>query len=524
MKIKTFFAPGRLGDLLSIVIGILLTFAFAPCQFYLLAILLPALLFALWQNVTPTQAFKRGWLFGLGFFGAGVYWVYISIHTFGNASALLAGFFTVGLVAILGLFPALTGYLLRRYFSYPKKALERARNNSPSFEPTRSQIFYAFPALWVFFEWVRSWICTGFPWLLLGNSQIQSPLKGYAPIVGVYGLSLLVILNSALLIQIYCDLKQKNVKKGLYYFLTLIVIWSVGAYLNTISWTHPFGKPIKVSLVQGNISQDVKWSPENVLSTLRTYQQLTKPHWNSQIVIWPESAITLPMEEAKDFLNEIDLIAKNHQTTFITGIPIQISNTQSYYNALITAGMGKGIYLKRRLVPFGEYTPLQEWFNPFLNLLKIPMSNFVSAKNKPDPLIANNIKIAAFICYEIAYPEMVLSRDNHINLLLTVSNDAWFGRSIAQAQHLEIARMRAAENGRPVLFVSNNGITAIIRANGKIQSMAPPYVAYVLTDTVQPVQGKTPFQSLGMDPILFMIVILLLIAIREQRILKRMNL
>ncbi len=506
MKINTLFAKGYSGNILSIVAGILITFAFAPCQLYFLAILMPAILFLLWQNVSPEEAFKRGWLFGLGMFGAGVYWVFISIHTFGDASIFLAGLITIAFIAILAIFPGLSGYLLNRFF--PKNG--------------RSRIFFAFPAIWVLLEWVRSWIFTGFPWLFLGYSQMNSPLKGYAPLVGVYGVSLLILFSSGLLIQTGIHLKQKNVKKAAYYFFVLLVIWAAGACLTLKTWTRPFGNPVKVSLVQGNIPQQMKWSADYVQSTLDTYTKLTEPHWDSNIIIWPESAITIPLQNAEDFLNGMDATAKAHQTTFITGVPVHVPDTQSYYNAIITLGTDKSYYLKRRLVPFGEYTPFYEWLGKLLDILKIPMSDFIPATEKSAPLVANNIKIAAFICYEIAFPEMaLLERNDSINLFLTVSNDAWFGRSIAQAQHLEMAQMRAAENGRPVLFVSNNGITAIINAQGNIKIAAPPYVPYVLTDTVQPVEGKTPWQMLGMDPVLFLMVMLILFAIREQRMMKK---
>ncbi|HSW69675.1 MAG TPA: apolipoprotein N-acyltransferase [Gammaproteobacteria bacterium] len=499
MKFNNFFAAGIKGDFLAIAAGILLTFAFAPLRLYPLAVILPAILYALWQNVTPARAFLRGWLFGLGFFGAGIYWVFISIHTFGNASCFLAGFFTVGLIAILSLFPGLTGFLLNRYFPYPDY----------------SRIFYAFPTIWVFLEWVRSWIFTGFPWLLLGYSQITSPLKGFAPIIGVYGLSLLVLFSSCLLIQIYIFITQKNYRNSILYLLILILLWGAGAYLNTISWTQALGKPVTVSLVQGNIAQEMKWSPDHLQSTLDTYQKLTGPHWNSKIIIWPESAIPIPMQNAVDFLASMDNIAKKNHAAFITGIPVHLADGKGYYNAVITLGNGKGYYLKHRLVPFGEYTPFHPWLDKFLDVLNIPMSDFVAATDPPLPLIANGVKIGTFICYEIAFPEMVAASDS--NIFLTVSNDAWFGHSIAQAQHLEMAQMRAAENGRPVLFVSNNGTTAVINPDGKIKSEAPPYVPYVLTDTVQPMQGQTHWQKQRMDPVLFTIILFILFAIRDQR-------
>lgn len=501
MKFKAFFAGGIKGDLLALISGALLTFAFAPLQWYLLAILAPAVLFQLWETVTTARAFLRGWLFGLGLFGTGVYWVFISIHTYGNASAFLAGIFTVGLIAILALFPALTGYFLNRYFPYPD----------------RSRLFYAFPALWVLLEWFRSWVFTGFPWLLLGNTQIHSPLRGYAALVGVYGLSLLVLISSGLLIQIVTQARAKQWKKIALYCSLFLSIWIGGAVLTLFKWTTPFGKPITVSLVQGNIPQEMKWSPESIQPTLNTYRKLTEAHWTSSLIVWPESAIPIPLQNADDFIRALDTAAKKQNVALITGIPVRISDTQNYYNAVIALGKGTGYYFKHRLVPFGEYTPFSHWFSKLLTMLDIPMSDFIAATDHPVPLLINDqLRIASFICYEIAFPGRVASADIRTNILLTVSNDAWFGRSIAQAQHLEIAQMRALEMGRPVLFVSNNGITAIIDAQGKIKAAAPPYETVVLTDTVQPMQGKTPWQTSRMDGVLIFVILLMVFAIRDQ--------
>lgn len=501
MNIKKLFTAGTPGNILALITGALMTLAFAPFHLYPLAIILPAILFGLWHALTPRQAFWRGFLFGLGMFGTGIYWVFISIHEFGDVSILLSSIVTFGLIAILALFPAFTGQFVTRF----------SRTN-------RMMALYIFPTIWVLIEWVRSWIFTGFPWLTLGYSQTHSPLNGYAAIVGVFGISFLVLFSGCLLIQLGVTLKQKNYRNCLSALVMLIVIWSLGAYLNTKSWVTPYGKPVTVSLVQGNIPQEIKWSPDSIIPTLTTYRKLTEPHWNSNIIVWPESAIPIPLQAADEFIHGLDLAAKQHHTSFITGVPVNIPNTQNYYNAVIVVGNGSGYYLKHRLVPFGEYTPMRAWLNKLLDFMHLPMSDFVPATEVSKPLIvADNVKMAAFICYEIAFPEMVLFRDPNINMLLTVSNDAWFGKSIAQAQHLQMAQMRALELRRPILFVSNNGLTAVVDFRGKISAIAPPYVPYVLTGTVQPTQGLTPWQKAGMDPVLFMLVLLLFIAIREER-------
>lgn len=501
MRFKTIFAPGLIGDLLAIVAGALLTLSFAPFRIYPLAILSTALLLALWLPVSKARAFFRGWAFGLGLFGSGVYWVFISIHTYGHTSLFFAGGITAGFVAILALFPAFSGYFLNRFFPL--------RNTT--------KLLCAFPAIWVLIEWIRSWVFTGFPWLTIGYSQINSPLRGYASILSVYGVSLAVMLSAGLIINGILNAKKGHFKSFYLSVAGLILLWASGEYLSHVPWTNKKGSPVKVSLVQGSIPQEVKWSYDTIQPTLDSYAALSEPHWGSQMVIWPESAIPVAMHNALDFLNEMDEKAKKHHASFITGIPIKLSN-DSYYNAVIALGEGQGSYLKQRLVPFGEYIPASKMLNRLLDILNVPMSNFVPGHRKhSQPLQASGLNISTFICYEIAFPEQVLSKDDTINLILTVSNDAWFGKSIAQAQHLEMAQMRALEMRRPVLFVSNDGITAVIKPNGVVQSIIPPHIPGVLTDTVQAMQGKTPWQRGGMDPLLILLFALILVAFKGRK-------
>jgi apolipoprotein N-acyltransferase len=313
-------------------------------------------------------------------------------------------------------------------------------------------------------------------------------------------------LCAGLLVNIALLVRHNKTRAAIYNVLAFVAIWLIGGALSFITWTTPFEKPIQVSLVQGNIPQEVKWSPDNLRPTLDRYESLTTPHLDSNIIIWPEGAIPIPKQYAESYLEKIDGIAKEHHTTFITGIPIKQTDGPSYYNGLITLGDGSGLYLKRRLVPFGEFTPLANILHKLLTSLDIPMSDFVPGYSNTGPIIANHVKISAFICYEIAFPEQVNTTYKDINMLLTVSNDAWFGHSVAQAQHLQMGRMRSLEMGRPQLFVSNDGITAIIDANGKILKSLPPFEAAVLTDTVQPREGRTPWQRGGICPLLLIII------------------
>lgn len=498
---KLSFKNSLIGSGLALLGGVLLTFAFAPFSIYPLAVISPALLLFLILDRTPKEALLRGWLYGVGLFGSGVYWVFISIHTFGDTSVFLATFITCIFIALLAFYPGFTCYLFNRYFPQDNKC----------------KLIFAFPAVWVIIEWVRNWLFTGFPWLMLGTSQVNSPLKGYAPILSVYGISLILVVCSGLLVDGLLQLKQKNYKNVFANAAIFVMLWIGGFILTFIPWTKSVDDPIQVSLIQGNIPQNIHWSYDDLIPTLKLYEQETREHWNSKIIIWPESAIPVPLQDATDYVDFMSDEAKKYGATIITGIPIKHKSKDAYYNAVIAIGNDTGFYLKRRLVPFGEYTPFPKVFTKILDYFNIPMSQITPGLDIPKPILAHGLKIATFVCYEIAFPEQVLNADGDTDLLLTVNNDVWFGQSIALAQHLQMGQMRALELGRPLLFVSNTGITAIVKPDGKIQSEAPPDQVYVLTDTVKTVSGKTPWQRYGMDPLCILIVIFLFYAITSQR-------
>lgn len=490
-------------DFLALISGCFLTLAFAPFNLFPLAFLCPAILLYTWFDVSPLRAFFRGWLFGFGLFSTGVYWIFISIHTYGNANIFLSVLISILLFMVLAFFPAATGYFLNRYF--PKT--------------NTAKILFAFPVIWVFFEWVRSWIFSGFTWLTLGYSQLATPLRGYAVSLSVLGVSLSILITIGLCYEIFFEYKKHQRKKLIRHVLALIFLWGMGIFLSHYTWTQPSGQPIKVSLIQGNIPQEIKWSPDALEPTLDKYKQLTDAHLDSQLIIWPEGAIPLPMQYALDYIETMTDEVKAHNAAILTGIPVKAD--KGYYNAIIAFGSNvEGAYAKRRLVPFGEYTPNFKLFNYIMGSLDIPMADFVVGPSLHPPIKAFGTKIDSFICYEITFPEQVRNIDPGIGIILTINNDAWFGKSIASAQHFQMGQMRAVENGRPVIFVSNTGITGIIKPNGQIQSSAPPFEEYVLTDTVQPYTGLTPWGRLGMDPLLLILFWMLIKAILLK---KRIN-
>lgn len=493
-------STGVAGDGLSFMAGALLTLAFAPFSVIPLAFLSPAMLLGLWLSVSVKQAFWRGFLFGVGFFGTGVYWVYNSIHTYGDVSVAIASFITLGFVLILALFPASQGWLLTRFF--PKNNIFK--------------LLFAFPASWVLFEWLRSWILTGFPWLFLGYSQIHTPLKGYAPLLSVYGVTLVMTMTSAMIVMTCMHWQQRATLKRPW--MLILLLWVMGGILCFIPWTKPNSTPVKVSLVQGNIPQSLKWSDSELQTTLDRYENMTTPHWDSRIIVWPESAIPVPLHESLDYIQKMADAAKDHHTTLVLGIPIKAIDKDGYYNAVVATGAGEGVYLKRRLVPFGEFIPFKPLVKRIMDHLNIPMSDMITEPHPPETLNAAGLKIFALICYEVAYPELALNRSPDIGLLMTISNDGWFDHSIAQAQHLQIAQMRAIEMRRPLLFVGNTGMTAIINAFGNIQSSIPPFESEVLTDNVIPRTGRTLWQITAMDPILVLSLLMFGLAVKMRRI------
>lgn len=483
----------------ALLLGVALMFAFAPFEVFPLAILAPAGLLALLLSATPKRAFWLGYAFGVGLFSTGLYWIFISVHYMADIPSALAVLITAALAAFLALYPALTCYLLNRYFPV---------NNT-------AKLVCAFPAIWVLLEWVRSWLFTGFTWFFIGYSQTNSPLKGYAPILSVYGVSLAILLSAGFIVNAVIKYKQHQYKSTYLNIFTCLSIWILGALLCLIPWTQPIGKPLAVHLVQGNIPQTLKWSPDHLQLSFERYASLTEPLWGKDnIIIWPEAAIPMSLQDAADFINDMDSKALATKSHLITGIPVHNPGGRGYYNGIVTLGADKNTYLKRLLVPFGEYIPLQQLLARLLTFFDIPIFDTLAGNLGQKPLVIGSVKILASICFEITFPQLMRTTDNSVGLLLTLTNDAWFGKSTAQAQHLQMAKMRALELGRPVIFASNDGITAIIDSHGIVTAAAKPHEVSVLSTTVQPMTGITPWMQNSTNPILLILIVLLIRAIR----------
>jgi len=500
--------PSKWCYLLAPFAGLLAPFALAPYDLWPLSIVSLSLLLACLQQAKPKRALLIGWLYGLGLYGAGASWVYHSIHDYGHAPAVLATTLTALFVATLSLaFTASFGYAFVRLF----------RSN-------RWGNLLGFPALWVLFEWSRSWFLTGFPWLFSGYAHTDTALAQWAPVLGVYGVSFMVALSaSAFYLLVAASKGNKFNRASALYIALALTPWLVAVLLAQINWTQPQGQAISVTLVQPNISQDLKWQPEQRSKTLNQLYLQTRLNLSSDIIIWPENAVPLFHHRASPFLDDISELVKSSGATVITGIPywqLNDDDTETYHNSIIAIGAGSGIYHKQKLVPFGEYVPLQQALRGLIEFFNLPMSDFRPGPAEQAPLIATidgkPLRIAPYICYEIVYPDFVRDLAKQSDLLLTISDDSWFGPSAGPLQHLQMARMRAIEHGQYLIRGTNTGVTAIIDHQGRVVSQAASFVKDNLSGDVWRVAGQTLYSRLGSWPILLGSVMLVMLGWRRK--------
>jgi len=468
--------------LLAFIAGAILSLAFAPYGVWPLAILCPAYLFFAWQGASARHAAAVGFWFSAGTFGAGTYWLYHSIHTIGGAPIWVALFLMVALVAIMGLYLALLGYVQARLL--------------PTVGALRWLV--GLPAMWLLLEWWRGWFLSGFPWLSLGYAQIDSPLAALAPLLGVYGISFACVLCAGALLTLIIGSKRERVLALAALLLPWLCAWPLWKH----EWTQIAGPPLTVAVVQGAIPQDEKWSPEWRDKTLALYRELAEPHFGARLIVWPEAALPDLAHELTDYLSSLWSDAHAKDSDIIMGLLHYDPQKDAYYNGVLALSDRVEWYHKRHLVPFAEYFPVPSFIRSWLKLMSLPHSDFDSGAVEQAPLDAAGQKIGTTICYEDGFGAEQLGVLRQATLLVNVTNDAWFGDTSAPHQHLEISRMRALESGRVMIRAANDGISAIIAADGKIQATLPRFKAAVLTGTVQPRTGLTPYARMGNWPII----------------------
>lgn len=474
--------------LVALIAGALLPFGLDPFGLWPLAILSIALLAWLLEGLTPKQVFVRSLCYGLGLFGMGVSWVYVSVHDFGGETVAVALILTGLFVAVLALFFALP-FALYGYF--------RRR-------PTAARLL-VFPALWVLVEWLRGWLFTGFPWLYLGNSFTDTWLAGWAPIGGVLLLSLIGAVTGVALLQLGKCRQQP--RTWIAPCAVACAMWLAGLPLNNIEWTTAKAKPLTLAMVQPALTPSQKWDVDMLYDILVQLRDQSSGHWGRDLLIWPESALPAPAEDIQAFMDFLAELAKESGTTLITGIPLYEQG--KYYNGVILVGDDQGTYAKRHLVPFGEYIPLDSLLRGIIKFFDRPMSSFTAGKADQPLLVAKNTPMTSAICYEIVFQDLVAASAAEGEFILTLSNDVWFGDSIAPHQHLQMARLRAIENRKPVVRSTNDGISAIIDHHGKVQAQMPQFQAATLAGEVTPRTGSTPFNRWQSWPVVALCLLIL---------------
>jgi apolipoprotein N-acyltransferase len=471
----------RAADVAAVAAGLALPFAFAPWGAWWLALLSPAALFLAWRGAAPRRAAARGFLYGFAAFVTGTWWTFVSVREFGGAPLALAGFLTLGLAAIMGGYYALLGWLATRWL--------------PAGGPLRWLV--GLPAAWTAVEWLRGWFLSGFPWLSLGYSQTDSVLGAFAPLGGVYGIGWICALAAAALAAVLVE----GLAGRALAVAALFTIFAGAGLAGGRTWTEPAGEPVRAVMVQGAVGQDEKWLETSLEPTRALYLELTRPHWGADLVIWPEAAIPALLHQEMDFIEVLDAEARAAGSEILLGILERDRDSGQYYNVLVSLGGQPEIYRKRQLVPFGEYFPVPAFVRRWMRLMNLPYTDFAPGRADPPPMTLAGVKVAPTICYEDAFGAQQRVLFPAAELLVNVSNDAWFGDTRAPHQHLQIARMRAMETGRWMLRATNNGVTAVIDPRGRVTQRSQQFVAEVIEAEVPPMRGMTPWLRYGDGPL-----------------------
>jgi apolipoprotein N-acyltransferase len=462
--------PPRAALIGAFLAGAAAVAGFAPVGVFPLPIVALGALLLLWHVAANKRAAAfTGFAFGLGFFGVGVSWVYVSLHEFGAMPLPLAGAATLVFCVILALYPALVGWIFVRLRGAPC-----------------SDALLVLPSLWAISEWLRGWIFTGFPWLSIGYSQTDTPLAALAPVLGVFGVSWMCAFLSGLLFLLIVEGRRARVASAIGIVIALAVCWT----LSRVAWTSPVGAPLRVALLQGNIPQDMKFTAERYEATLATYRKLIAAS-QAQLIVLPETAIPRFFDAVDPhYWGDIDDIARTRGADLLVGVPFR--DGRNYYNSVVSLGMDRPqLYNKTHLVPFGEFVPTG--FRWIVDTMTIPLGDFTRGAPDQRPLALAGQRVAPNVCYEDAFGEEIIRQLPEATLLVNVSNVAWFGDSLAPAQHAQMSRMRARETGRYMLRATNTGITAIIDERGNVVSALPQFTEGALQGEARGFSGATPY-------------------------------
>ena len=467
----------------SAAAGVALTGAYAPLSWFPLAVLVPAAVLWSWRRRTPKAAALSGWVFGLAHFATSFYWVYYSLHDFGEAPAMLAVAATLLFVAALAV-----------YFA----ALAWAVSCAARFVPIALSCLLLYPSLWSLSEWLRGVLLTGFPWNVVGQAAVDSPLAGVLPVFGATGASWLVVFLAGCLVLAFSRRNTRTVIVAAGAFVAVSVAGAVSALLE---WTAPAGERVEVALAQGNVEQNLKFDRDNFRRIVEAYRGLSARALGADLVLWPETAVPayydlLEKELAVPLGDEI----REAGGEFVLGAFVRDEDGGAY-NALVKVASPPQVYRKRHLVPFGEYLPLRGLLNFFRAWILIPMSDLKAGRDRPLMRVGEH-DVGVSICYEVSFASEIMDALPEAAYLINVSNDSWFGDSTAPYQHLQLARLRTAETGRAMVRATSTGVSAVIDHEGNVVERSRQFAEQLLTATVEPRRGRTPYSVWGDVPVL----------------------
>ena len=489
---NTLELPPWLAWSLAICAGLVLPLAFAPTEYWQVALVSLAILYWLIQRLGVRQAMFVGWLFGVGYFGIGVHWIYHSLHLFGAAIAPLAAALTGVFVLVMTVFPTLCCGLWVRFKS----------SQSPIFNA------WLFAALWVLLELLRGKIMGGFPWILIGYSQTSGPVGHLAPFVGVYGLSFLIVLMSTLVVVILFGRQRTRLLAFPLAFIGILGSFSVKG----LEFSTPVNEPLAVRLVQGNIPQSMKFSAERLTSALTLYSQMTReaPLDGIDLVVWPETAIPTFYDRVEQGLERFVKQMDAQQVDVLSGVFVREGD--DIYNSVKQLGGQRDVYYKRHLVPFGEFMPMRFILDFAARYIDIPMADLAAGSGAHVPIDIQGTAVGVSICYEDVYGEEMRALMPASQVLVNVSNDAWFGTSAAPYQHEQKARMRAREFERPLIRVTNTGVSSAITYKGDILGRIAHDTKGILDIAVQPRDGTTLYARTGNWPVTVFALLLVILS------------
>ena len=463
--------PAKVFGLLA---GSAMPLAYEPFGASLLVYPLLAYLLYHWLHADARAAFWHVFLFAFGAKLTGNSWIFWSLYFHGDSPAVLAVLIIVLLSMLLASFPAVAAYLVSRFC--------RAADTVC--------LMIVFPAAWLFAEWCRGYVWTGYAWMQPGYTQIDLPLSGYAPLFGNHAVGALIAVTSG---AIVAGLMKKLAWSKV---LVIVVLIQAGGFaLKQISWTEPAGDDIEVALIQGNIPQELKWKRHMHRKTLEMYRELSLQHKDADAIIWPETAIPDYMHRVPDYIINMRQLMEQSDTDLLMGLFIKNIETGRYYNSVINPRGGE--YRKRHLVPLGEYVPFRTLIGFVGRWINIPMSDIDSGPDEQELLVIAGQPVGVSICFEDAFSRDVRRDLPEATILVNMSNDAWFDGSHETYLHHGIARMRALENGRYVLRATNTGISSVIGPHGQVLAIAEPFQRQVLRASVTPLQGQTPYVFWG---------------------------